>query len=197
VSKGRKSILSAPKKEVAELPEMVDAAPERPGNSVSAVVLRARDLRIMDKNLFSKGGSSDPFAEVTVEGTVRRTSIKRRTLAPEWHERLDFDCELLGGSAVVRLYDHDQLSAADFMGVVLIDLEDLAERDQCRGWFPLLDEDLTEPDDDRSRGDVQRRNQSPVDGRPGISSNPSTSPQSNSFSMILEPLILASQVLDD
>ena len=32
---------------------------------------------------------------------------------------------------------------------------------------------------------------------PGISSNPSTSLKSNSFSMILEPLILASRVLDD
>jgi len=35
------------------------------------------------------------------------------------------------------------------------------------------------------------------DGRPGVSSNPSTSPKSNSFSMILKPLILASRVLDD
>ena len=44
---------------------------------------------------------------------------------------------------------------------------------------------------------VQCWNQSPVDGRPGISSNSSVSPKSNSFSMILEPLILASRVLDD
>ena len=43
----------------------------------------------------------------------------------------------------------------------------------------------------------RRRNQSPVDGRPGISPNPSTSPKSNSFPMILEPLSLASRVLDD
>jgi len=35
------------------------------------------------------------------------------------------------------------------------------------------------------------------DGRPGISSNSSVSPKSNLFSMILEPLILASRVLDD
>jgi len=35
------------------------------------------------------------------------------------------------------------------------------------------------------------------DGRPGISSSPSPSLKSNSFSMILEPLILASRVLDD
>ena len=34
-------------------------------------------------------------------------------------------------------------------------------------------------------------------GQPGISSNPSTSLKSSSFSMILEPLILASRVLDD
>ena len=40
-------------------------------------------------------------------------------------------------------------------------------------------------------------NQSLVDGRPGISSEPSTSLKSNSLSMILEPLILASRVLDD
>ena len=36
-----------------------------------------------------------------------------------------------------------------------------------------------------------------IDGRPGISSNPSPSLKSNSFSMILEPLILASRVLGD
>ena len=35
------------------------------------------------------------------------------------------------------------------------------------------------------------------DGRPGISSNPSILLKSNSFPMILEPLILASRVLDD
>ena len=34
-------------------------------------------------------------------------------------------------------------------------------------------------------------------GGPGISSNPSTLLKSNSFFMILEPLILASRVLDD
>ena len=38
-------------------------------------------------------------------------------------------------------------------------------------------------------------NQSPVDGWPGISSNSSVSLKSNSFFMILEPLILASRVL--
>jgi ankyrin repeat protein len=43
----------------------------------------------------------------------------------------------------------------------------------------------------RRRGADLCWNQSPVDGRPGISSPPSTSPKSNSFSMILEPLILA------
>ena len=50
---------------------------------------------------------------------------------------------------------------------------------------------------DGGRGARQRWNQSPVDGRPAISSNPSTSLRSNSFSMIVEPLILASRVLDD
>ena len=46
-------------------------------------------------------------------------------------------------------------------------------------------------------GETQCWNQSLVDGQPGISSNLSTSLKSNSFSMILEPLILATRVLDD
>ena len=46
--------------------------------------------------------------------------------------------------------------------------------------------------DDGDAGATQCWNQSPVDGRPGISSNSSVSLKSNSFSMFLEPLILAS-----
>ena len=59
--------------------------------------------------------------------------------------------------------------------------------------------DLARPDRPGAKNPhrLQCWNQSLVDGRPGISSNPSTSPKSNSFSMILEPLILASRVLDD
>ena len=55
-------------------------------------------------------------------------------------------------------------------------------------WFGLLgSRALGALAPERSVG--QCWNQSPVDGRPGISSNPSTSLKSNSFSMILEPWI--------
>ena len=46
-------------------------------------------------------------------------------------------------------------------------------------------------------GAFQRLNQSPVDGRPGISSNSSVSLKSNSFFAILGPIVLALRVLND
>ena len=154
VAKGRKSLLQARQPEAAaELPEMFDNGPGDAANCVSVVVLRGRDFRVMDHNLFSKGGSSDPFVTATIEGRTAKTSIKKKTTAPEWHERLDLSCEHLEGMLILKVYDWDQLSSPDFMGTVAVKLEDLGEREQCRGWFPLLNEDLRAPDE--PRGDLE------------------------------------------
>ena len=153
VAKGRKSLLQKREEVVEELPEMFDNGPADAANCVSVVVARGRDFLVMDANLFSKGGSSDPFVTVSIDGRTSKTSIKRKTLAPEWHERLDFPCEHLEGLITIKVYDWDQLSSPDFMGAVSIRLEDLGEREQCRGWFPLMNADLSEPE--KPRGDLE------------------------------------------
>ncbi|KAH8058635.1 hypothetical protein JL722_5859 [Aureococcus anophagefferens] len=72
VAKGRKSLLQARQPEAAaELPEMYDNGPGDAANCVSVVVLRGRDFRVMDHNLFSKGGSSDPLRHRDHRGAHR------------------------------------------------------------------------------------------------------------------------------
>ena len=40
-----------------------DGRPDKPPNELKVALVRARNLPIMDKNMFSKGGSSDPIGK--------------------------------------------------------------------------------------------------------------------------------------
>ena len=63
---------------------MGDEFPSKAANELLIGVCRGRDLLVMDKNLFSKGGNSDPFLEASVGSEVVKTTIKKKTTSPEW-----------------------------------------------------------------------------------------------------------------
>ena len=61
-------------------------------NELRLALVQARGLEIKDKNLLSKGGSSDPFASFEVIGgdtTSKKpfkSQTKYKTLCPRWNE---------------------------------------------------------------------------------------------------------------
>ncbi|EGB11285.1 hypothetical protein AURANDRAFT_11830, partial [Aureococcus anophagefferens] len=88
-------------------------------------LVQGRGLAIKDKNLLSKGGSSDPFVKFEVTGgdyaaKPFKSSIKKKTLQPVWREifqvPLKQDAEQDNPVVDVTVYDHDEVSSPDFMG---------------------------------------------------------------------------------
>jgi hypothetical protein len=57
------------------------------------------------------GGSSDPYCVVRLaQHPARRTSTKKKTLNPQWHERIEYDCELrslVDETLQLELFDED------------------------------------------------------------------------------------------
>ncbi len=100
-------------------------APDLPRNELRVVVVRARNLPATDplagmKDLANEtdpvhgamatasaltsavegigqvlGPSADPFVDIEVEGIERKTTIKRRSLHPQWMELLQFPIDEL------------------------------------------------------------------------------------------------------
>jgi hypothetical protein len=126
----------------------------RPSGRLQVVVLTCRGLLAADAN-----GLSDPFVEVAVGGDPKpqRTHTVMRTLNPRFNRAelpeskqtvLEFELgddvppdQLVLSAAV---YDWDQLSADDLLGMVEIDLEKEFHAGWGHGWtkpkeWPLLD----------------------------------------------------------
>ena len=61
---------------------------EKTPNELRIGLFKARDLVIADKNLLSKGGSSDPRVKMSIAGTAWNASSKviKKTLEPVWKE---------------------------------------------------------------------------------------------------------------
>ena len=91
----------------------------------------------MDKNLLSKGGSSDPLVTLELGGEKRSSTCKPKCLAPTWQEGFVLPAEDGAGELVVTVWDQDLASGNDFMGVARVDLEALAHRKVHRAWYPL------------------------------------------------------------
>lgn len=119
---------------------------DKPPNVLRVGLARSRGLAVMDKNVLSKGGSSDPrcvLALVDKDGAAigkpMTSAHQTKTLAPTWREVHDFDCEdgTLSFKCVVE--DRDEVSSADYMGEVSIKLSDLAPQKVIRQWHTLHD----------------------------------------------------------
>ena len=128
-----------------ELPKHMDAPEEasalkKKANAVQVFLIRAKNLPIMDKNLLSKGGSSDPVVSFYLEGEQRRSKVKKTTLCPVWKEEFEFAAHDLEEVLVVTVDDWDRASGNDFIGRVKITVDDLESRETIRAWYPLHDE---------------------------------------------------------
>ena len=70
------------------------AYPYEPPNELVVTLLRGRNLMVKDNNWFSKGGSSDPLAHISVDCRRRlhqqKSITKKKTLEPEWNQTFVF-----------------------------------------------------------------------------------------------------------
>lgn len=117
---------------------------EKEANELLVCLIRGKNLPIMDKNLMSKGGSSDPVATLFLDGEVRKSNVVPKNLNPQWLEDFAFPCDDgLDLPLDVTIEDHDKIGKNDFMGQCgahLASLLDLEERKVERVWFPLAPE---------------------------------------------------------
>lgn len=100
----------------------------REPNTLLVAVVRAKDLRAMDKALFG-GKSSDPFVtlSVGVEGKQVKSRVIKKDLQPVWSECLEVPLPRTGARGAfltVRVDDADMMGS-DYMGGCAVDLSDL------------------------------------------------------------------------
>ena len=120
----------------------MDIAPDidvKPANRVNIFVLRARNIPVMDKNMFSSGGSSDPVVKLSYDKEKHKTKVVKKNLYPVFMERFFFDRVLSTTSKntiEVTVEDYD-LTGNDFIGRVKIPLISLKDRTEVRHWFKL------------------------------------------------------------
>jgi len=85
------------------------------------------------------GLSSDPYVKLTYNGSKDKTGYKKKNLNPKWKEVFGFTWEPTAAKELLlEVYDHDDLSSDDFMGMVVISLEGVTEV-ASDAWFPLQD----------------------------------------------------------
>ena len=98
-----------------------DPETSREPNELRVGVFRARDLMIADKNLLSKGGSSDPRVRLSIPGSEAKAMSKtvKKCLEPAWKEGFTFPLprgpeSWEAPSLLVQVEDWDEISAARF-----------------------------------------------------------------------------------
>jgi len=115
-----------------------DGRPDKPPNELKVALIRARNLPVMDKNMFSKGGSSDPVARLKCgDQPEQKSSVKKKTLSPLWNEVFKFEVRNEKLEVKVTVEDWDQLSGNDLIGWATVPLSDLADRKPLQLWLPL------------------------------------------------------------
>ena len=62
------------------------AAPPRPPNKLRVELLSARNLPVMDAAMLTGKGSSDPVVTLTFDGVSQKSTVKMKSLNPEWGE---------------------------------------------------------------------------------------------------------------
>ena len=90
---------------------MRTSAPQLAGTATVRVV-RATGLLAADK-----GGTSDPYVVVQSAGGKRaKTSVKKKTLEPEWDETLELSVLDAAAPLSFAVWDHDKIGTNDALG---------------------------------------------------------------------------------
>ena len=109
------------------------------GGRVRLKIVSGTDLAIRDKNMFTKGGTSDSYVNVLCGGSrlIGSTSVVRST-SPVWNSSFEFDFLFSESPVVVlALFDKDKIGSDDVMGIVSIKLSDLATANSLAANFPV------------------------------------------------------------
>ena len=116
-----------------------EAMLDMPPNQLRICLMRARELPVMDKALLG-GGSSDPYAKVSLGEYCFKSEVKERCLCPVWMERYDVPVDDVEGRVLdVALYDRDEGSKKkdDLMGKIKIPLKPTLQRVLLQRWHTL------------------------------------------------------------
>ena len=133
---------------VLELPVGWDASPStKPPNELKIVVLRARNLPIMDRHalLHRTGGSTDPFLKLGFDGDEAQTPVIKKNLDPIWSEIIAMPVELIVDGEMLELQclDHEMLGGGSHVGSVHVELKPLVEHGHVvRRWYPFCRSDI-------------------------------------------------------
>lgn len=82
--------------------------------------------------------SSDPYVVLSIGLQKRKSTIKRSTLKPKYMERFQFSWDG-NDPLILEVYDKDELSKDDHMGLVEIDLSGVKKNPDkiFKGWHPI------------------------------------------------------------
>jgi hypothetical protein len=121
-----------------------DKYPEKPPNEVCVGLGRGRHLAIKDKAVLYGEGSSDPRCTLRIDGTELKevSAVKKTTLNPIWNETFAFPYsrgpdDSQPPSLIIECEDVDTVTAADFMGLVRVELDPLEDHKRLKKWLPL------------------------------------------------------------
>ena len=131
--------------------EFADANP----NLLRVVVVRGVNLPIMDKALFGKGGTSDPFVKIRIEGeNSKQTKVMKKNLNPVFNEKLTWEhVEDPALSMEVSMMDQNDVMSSEFMGRVVVPLSDFYDQKPHRAMYRLMSEEGES--DGKERGQVE------------------------------------------
>ena len=113
---------------------MCKLIPKLPPAVLQIEILRAKDLIAADA-----GGTSDPYVRVHVGdeiGDAVKTSVKKKTLAPEWNERLSIKVrsDQRRDYVTFECFDYDAMSSDDSLGLFRISLDDVVPAEKYQQW---------------------------------------------------------------
>ncbi|KAK7916516.1 hypothetical protein WMY93_012277 [Mugilogobius chulae] len=108
-------------------------------NKLTVVILEAKNLKPMDI-----GGSSDPYVKVQLtldkrKWKKRKTSVKKKTLAPYFNESFTFTVtfeQIQRVNLVIAVWDYDTVSRNDAIGKIYLGCD--ASGNQLRHWADML-----------------------------------------------------------
>jgi hypothetical protein len=105
---------------------------------ITVTIVAGRNLPSADSN-----GLSDPYCIVSVSGrknTKRQTSVRKKTLSPEWRETFRLPIvDPQGDTLKVQVWDKDRVTSDDYLGEVVLWIKTI--NSPCQMWFPLSHKD--------------------------------------------------------
>lgn len=125
-------------------------------NCLEISLIQARNLLVMDKNIFGKPTSSDPIVRFEVAGRKSQESTcKKKNTNPIWNEKFVFSPVVDNSLAVTMIMeDVNNLTTRDFMGKAVIPLNDLIGKKNVKKTIKLLSSSTQADGIDRGEVDL-------------------------------------------